>query len=181
MRHSFERVWSSLKNLLLNLCNTPLVWMRYLIKRKHYCWIVLKKIFKWELSKWRLGGSDQGEEYTCQILLLKKKYNLRNVHFQILRQSNIIWTYGILYARGTLLKEYGRPWRIWCWNCLTPPWYEWDIWLNENIIVGLYWKHFFKWELSKWRLGGSDQGEEYTCQILLLKKNVIWGMCIFKS
>ena len=128
-----------------------------------------KHVFKWELSKWRLGGSDQGEEYTCQILLLKK-CNLRNVHLQILRQSNTIWTYGILYARGTLLKEYGRPWRICCWNCSTPPWYEWDIWLNENIIVGLYWKRFFKWELSKWRLGGSDQGEEYTCQILLLKK-----------
>ena len=50
-----------------------------------------------------------------------------------------------------------------------PPWYEWDICLSENIIVGLYWKHFFKWELSKWRLGWSDQGEEYTCQTKVIQ------------
>ena len=70
---------------------------------------------------------------------------------------------------STLLKEYGRPWRICCWICATPPWYEWDIWLNENIIVGLYLKHFFKWELSKWRLAWSGQGEEYTCKIKVIQ------------
>ena len=35
-----------------------------------------------------------------------------------------------------------------------------------------YWTNFFKWELFKWRLGWSDQGEEYTCQIQVqLSKN----------
>ena len=46
------------------LCNIPLTWVRYLIKRIHYRWIVLEKIFEWGLlfrPEWMKAGLIKGK------------------------------------------------------------------------------------------------------------------------
>ena len=39
------RIRCSICAMLFNLCNAPLIWVRCLIKRIHYCWIVLNTRF----------------------------------------------------------------------------------------------------------------------------------------
>ena len=90
--------------------------------------------------------------------------NLKNVHLKIQRQSNIVWTYGILYACSTLLKEYSRFWRMFCWICETSPYIIWVRYLIKQTQLLLDSIANISFSESCLNEGWSDQEEEYTCQ-----------------